>query len=443
MIISRPFAAARPSILRVALTEWETRGPGELKGYHLTGDPAVQRAARELNDSRRVGLLQFVDGLQIEARSYIGRLCLGDLELIIRPKISPFELTALIAYAFSLSNTHFYDAGRQFYADLGIADILVHQFADEVEHLLRRGLTQRYVRHSGSLSFPRGRINFNTMARQPYLAKAELPCSFYERTGEWELNRLLAAGLAAVNRVTIDAGLRQRLARLADAFPIQAPGLRLTSERVGRALENLDRLTERYAPALALLKLLVDGGCVTLEHGLEQEGVYSFLFDMNMLFQRLLARLFGEYIEGATVSNEFPLNCLDYVTGFNPRNRPARSPRPDFAVWRGKDLIALLDAKYRDLWSRATPRDWIYQLALYASAFGPVHEATILYPAVDRAATEQQIELRNLANANRQVLVRLRPVIIPTLASLLAARQRGADRSKLRQFCMDLVPKQQ
>jgi len=398
---------------------------------------------RELNDSRRVRVLQFIDGLQIEATSYIGRLCLGDLELIIRPKISPGELTTLIVYAFSLSDTHFYDAGRQFYANLGIADILVHQFADEVEQLLRRGLTQRYVRQSGSLSFLRGRIDFNTMAQQPYLSKAELPCSFYERTGEWELNRLLAAGLVAVNRITIDSGLRQRLARLADAFPIRAPGLRLTSERVGRALENLDRLTERYASALELLKLLVDGGCVLLEHSVEQEGVYSFLFDMNMVFQRLLARLFGEYIEGATVTNEFPLPCLDYVSGFNPRGRPARSPRPDFAVWRGKDLIALLDAKYRDLWYRATPRDWIYQLALYASAFAPVHEATILYPAVDTAATEQQIELRSLANGSRQVLVRLRPVIIRTLTSLLAARQRGASDSQLRQFCMDLVPRRQ
>ncbi|SPF55098.1 hypothetical protein SBA4_6910003 [Candidatus Sulfopaludibacter sp. SbA4] len=56
-------------------------------------------------------------------------------------------------------------------------------------------------------------------------------------------------------------------------------------------------------------------------------------------------------------------------------------------------------------------------------------------------ATEQQIELRNLVSGSRQVLVRLRPVIIPILAPLLAARQRGANGAKLRRFCMDLLPK--
>src|ERR1022692_4319885 len=95
------------------------------------------------------------------------------------PKVAVVPAPTCSLVLLLLSDTHFFDAGRQFCADLGIADILVRQFADEVEHLLRRGLTQRYVRRSDDLSFPRGRIDFNTMARQ----------------------------LAAVRRITIDSGL--------------------------------------------------------------------------------------------------------------------------------------------------------------------------------------------------------------------------------------------
>jgi 5-methylcytosine-specific restriction enzyme subunit McrC len=344
-------------VRRVELTEWDQSKKDELSGYHLPSDAAVRTLVRRLHDSGNVRLLELVEGLQIETRSYVGRLRLGDLDLIIRPKVSASELTALIVYAFSLSSTEFYGIGRQFCADLGIADILSHQFADETEHLVRGGLTQQYVRRFDQLTFPRGRINFSALARQPHLSKAALPCNFQQRTADWELNRLLAVGLTAVSQIATDPWLRQRLARLTNAFPFEVSDLKLTAARVGRALDSLDRLTDHYRPALQLLALLADGGSVLLENsGAEREGIYSFLFDMNMLFQRLLGRLFRENLEGFDVISEFGLSgCLRYVPGFNPRGRASLSPRPDYAIRKDKKIIALLDAKYRDLWTKKLP----------------------------------------------------------------------------------------
>jgi 5-methylcytosine-specific restriction enzyme subunit McrC len=74
---------------------------------------------------------------------------------------------------------------------------------------------------------------------------------------------------------------------------------------------------------------------------------------------------------------------IAYVPGRKPRRHPAPTPRPDFVVMRGPKAVAVLDAKYRDLWEHPLPRDILYQLAIYAM----IHEgatSAILYPNPSR-----------------------------------------------------------
>jgi 5-methylcytosine-specific restriction enzyme subunit McrC len=194
--------------------------------------------------------------------------------------------------------------------------------------------------------------------------------------------------------------------------------LNLTELR--RVSSGLNRLSESYRPALKLVEALLASTGVSLEDEDTQLPLPGFLFDMNGFFQHFLSKFLRDFLEGFAVRDEHTLRgMLRYQPAANPKGRPAPSPRPDFAVQRAGRTIALLDAKYRDLWETKLPREMLYQLATYALSQPPGFEAAILYPSMSSDAVVQRIEINDPVSARVRATVALRPVPIATLQELL------------------------
>lgn len=168
----------------------------------------------------------------------------------------------------------------------------------------------------------------------------------------------------------------------------------------------MDRTTRPYEPAMSITRILTEASGLSLS-GETGPRLPGFLFDMNRFFQALLGKYLADNLPDLTVRSEHRLKGMfAYLPGWNPCRQQAPVPRPDFLVAKGTQVLAILDAKYRDLWENPLPRDMLYQLAIYAM----IHEggaSTILYPTTQAQATEARIEVRDPLGGGRRALVAL------------------------------------
>jgi 5-methylcytosine-specific restriction enzyme subunit McrC len=359
---------------------------------------------------------------------------LGEVTVTVQPKISGAPLLSLFRYAYCLRHLDLYAAVDFASSPWSFQDLLIQQLAAEAGELLARGIHRDYERTRTDLASPRGRIDFARYVCTAQRAQATLPCVHYPRSEDTLLNRALLAGLIFAAGLATDADLKAHARRLGKMLGATVAAQPLDPPTLAEAWRAMDRRTTAYEPALTLIELLLGGQGLALDEQGGRVRLNGFLFDMNRFFQALISRFLREHLSGLEVHDEYRLKGMfSYLPGQNPLARRAPTPRPDFVVMRSGQMLAVLDAKYRDLWEQSLPREMLYQLALYALGRpGGDRVSAILYPTMDPTAREQTITIHEPVRGAPQARVALRPVNLLELDRLLrAGRATESQRVKL------------
>lgn len=402
---------------RIEMSEWQTVF---IEGHFIATESNAQ--SEIVTESRKLDLIELRNGLQITSNSFVGNVMIGDLQITIRPKIKGFQLLKLLRYAYSLRNLVITERTTHYLGTNSFLELLILQLIAEADELMQRGLRQEYVRTQESLPLPRGRFDFQRLARQGIVTKTEVPCIYYPRLKNTFINQILLSGLKISQRLTSDVGLRVALRQRIAALELEIDPTPLDVGVINRVKAESTRLTQSYEPAFAIIEILLHASAPTLSIGESSIDAPGFLFDMNIFFQTLLSKLFHDYLNEYRVKDEYQLRqMMDYIPEYNPRRRRAPTPRPDFVIIdpQTKSMEAILDAKYRDLWERSLPRDILYQLSIYALGGSEKRSATIIYPTTSLDATEQRIQIRDLLQMREHAQVILRPLNLVSLSNLL------------------------
>lgn len=418
----------------ITLSEWETLGPENcevLRGYLLSKTTADRQVTEQLSASRLLQLTELRHGLQIKAFSHVGRLRIGGLTVTVMPKLRGSSMLNLLRYAYGFRNLNLVSDASHSVQPFGFEDLLVAQLNAEVQELLSRGLRRAYVARDERLASPRGRIDINQVARDGGIMTATLPCTHYPRIEDTLLNRTLKAGLSLASSMASNLGLRRESRRLVSLMDEGVSTVQLSSAVLNDVERQLNRLNKAYSPSVAIIRLLYESQGITLEGQSSVHRLPGFMFDMNAFFQSLISRFLKDHLAGYVVKDEHSLRkMMRYNPEFNPQRRQSPTPRPDYAVMRDHKLVALLDAKYRDLWEKPLPREMLYQLVVYAISQRKNPQSSILYPTNNPIAKEARIDVTEPLQGTRLGQVCLRPINLKQIEQMLSTddHQGRADR---------------
>ena len=424
--------------LLIKLNEWDSTNPKKdtrLLGISFRRDKDAQDLALSLQG--KVNFFEGLEGLSIVSTSYVGRIDIGPIRLFIAPKLPSLPLTSLLRYCYGLKDIRAVGETDTPVKKQGIEDLLISLLSAEIEDFLTRGAPRKYVSVERDLGSPRGRILMSDLASRGGIFEASLPCRYSERLPNWHLNSVLMTGIEMAASMANDRDLRRHLHRLSSMFGNVSLLSNFGESEIDRAELQLSRLTENARPSIIIIRLLKQMLGAASEANAKMSRTPGFLFDMNLFFQRLVSR----FIRENTCSEIFDEQSIHKLFSYGPnksqkRRRPP-SPRPDFALYNNRALSHFLDAKYRDIWVRRFPIEWLYQLTAYSLA-SPRRVSVILYASMSDDACDELIEVRQPIAWSDDIpaVVVMRPVPLVPLAALLgehtpqgiAARKAFADK---------------
>ncbi len=421
--------------IHIRLAEWEIRTPQTeptLRDARLVTDAGTRALVERLAHSEILTVTELREGLRLQAYAHVGRIQIGNVTVTIRPKIPAPSLLRLLRYAYDLRNLDLF-ADTTFDSEPeAFQDLLLHQLALEAAELLARGLQRQYRRSEEELATLRGSLDMRKLALAGSTGRATLPCIHYPRSQNTLPNQVLLSGLMWGANAALSAHLKTRLHRLAGLLREDVTPVRLNRETFARLRAQTTRLTRAYQPTFTLIELLLAGAGVHLDSDEPALPLRGFLFDMNHFFEALLSKFLRENLPGYVVRDQTRLsNVLAYNKAYNPQNHPPPTLRPDYIVLEQGKTVAILDAKYRDLWEKSLPPAMLYQLTMYALLGGCAQGAVILYPTANAEASEQRIDIRAPLAGTRQSQVILRPVLL-TLLEQATLQTTGAQAQRVR-----------
>ena len=287
--------------------------------------------------------------------STVGAVEIGDLSVLIEPKIPIPQLLSLVCYAMSRFRRQrgLFDYPREY----ALPDVLALALASAARRAFSRGLLHGYVTEEEALYTVRGRIMFAEHLRRRYGVALPVEVRYDEFTDDILANRLVKAAVARLGGMRLRwpaarTGLGWVAAMLDNVSLMEFPPNAVPEVR-------FDRLNEHYREVIALSRLVLRHSA--FESGRGQVRASGFLMDMNVVFQELVTVALREALGVSShVFLEKEIRSLDQEGQVRLR--------PDLTWWDGGACTFVGDAKYKNIAGERVPNADVYQLLAYVTA---------------------------------------------------------------------------
>ena len=182
---------------------------------------------------------------RLKPSSYIGAINIGELAVVVRPKIPIDRVMFLITYAMDPKNWRRDPVVLD--RDDDCLEAIVFAFAHRTRQAIQRGLLQGYRREEDALNTVRGRIRFGDQIGRRFAVPLPIEVAYDEYTEDIEKNRLLKTAIHLLGHTFIRSeAARQEVRRLRPAFATVGLG---SYQRGALPEVRYTRLDEHYRPS--------------------------------------------------------------------------------------------------------------------------------------------------------------------------------------------------
>ena len=293
---------------------------------------------------------------QLTPGSTVGAVEIGDLSVLIRPKMGIPRLLSLACYAtglFKPAEIRLFD----FSEEDALPDVLALALASQSRRAFSRGLLHGYRTEEEALYTVRGRIWFNEQIRRRFGVPMPVEVRYDEFTEDILANRLVKAAAYRLGRMRLRsakarAGVGWIAGVLDNVSPAEYPQGNVPAV-------TFNRLNEHYKGAVELARVILRHNAFEAERGKVRAS--GFLIDMNKLFQEFLTAALREEL-GVSERAFGESRITDLDKGGRVHLKPD-------LVWReGSSCRFVGDAKYKRLEPRGFEHADIYQMLAYCTA---------------------------------------------------------------------------
>ena len=287
--------------------------------------------------------------------STVGAVEIGELSVLIEPKIGIPKLLSLACYA----QSKFKPRGElfDFRREDALPDVLALALSAAARRAFSRGLLHGYRTEEEALYTVRGRIRFAEQIRRRFGVPLPVEVRYDEFTDDILENRLVRAAATRLGAMTLRSGEARRglgwtAGMLDNVSPVEFPPNAVPE--IG-----FDRLNEHYRTVVALSRLVLRH--TAFESGRGEVRASGFLMDMNVVFQEFVTVALREALR---VSNDVFLEKT--ISSLDEGGRVRL--RPDLTWWRAGECVFVGDAKYKNVTGEKVPNADLYQMLAYVTA---------------------------------------------------------------------------
>lgn len=244
-----------------------------------------------------------LDWKTLKARQYCGILNFNNQDFYILPKITNhnhekdarqnlniFIYMLMYAYDVKLSNEQIASCANQKHT---ILEVFIQMFANGLLQELKKGLYKEYLTKQDNLPVLKGKYLINENLKYNF-TKNKIYCEYDEFSENNSLNQFFLYAVKYLQKFVKDKKLLKQCELIFDEVEYKQVD-------INKLNIHFDRLNVRFKISFEIALLLLRQSIPLFN---QDKKSFAFLFDMNVLFEKFIARMVKELDNNAKIQNQ-------------------------------------------------------------------------------------------------------------------------------------------